>query len=206
MLLREKKGISIQSRLETFKKGIVFRRLRKENRKALEKIVPVSGDIKQPLLGLSYESFKAMKNVSILIHSAATVRFDEPLRTAIRMNVYGPYEAIKVGMRLSKLDLFIHVSTFYTNPHIKPIESKIYPPPMDWKEALKLMDSDLPDETFNIVTRKFIETYPNTYTFTKNLGENLVNDHSYLFPVLIVKPSISEYNMNFICVFLCLIG
>lgn len=192
MLLREKKGIPIETRLETFESGVVFRRLKIENKNALNKIIPVLGDISLPLLGLSKESLELMKNVSIIIHSAATVRFDEPLRTAIRMNVYGPYEAIKVGMRLNKLDLFLHISTFYSNPHIKPIENKIYPPPMDWKMALKLMDSSLPDDTLNIVTRKLLGTFPNTYTFTKNLGENLVNDHKHLVPILIAKPSISK--------------
>lgn len=192
MLLREKKGVPIESRLEDYKKGVIFDRLKSENRHALDKIVAIPGDVNLPFLGISEESIKLMQNVSIIIHSAATVRFDEPLRTAIRMNVMGPYEAIKLGMRLTKLDLFIHISTFYSNPHINLIENKIYPPPMDWKEALQLMDSGLPDELLNILTRKFIGTFPNTYAFTKNLGENLVNDHGHLFPIMIAKPSISK--------------
>ncbi|KAL5273197.1 hypothetical protein ACFFRR_000141 [Megaselia abdita] len=84
---------------------------------------------------------------------------------------------------------------FFYNPHINPVDNKIYPPPMDWKLALKLMDSNIPDEMLGFFTKKCIGDFPNTYTFTKNLGENLVNDHSHLFPIIIAKPSIIVFSL-----------
>ena len=44
------------------------------------KLIPITGDILEPSLGLSKEDIKTVtENVSIVFHSAATVRFDEPI-------------------------------------------------------------------------------------------------------------------------------
>lgn len=199
MLLRHKKGTSVEYRLKAFKEGPIFGRLKLEKPDALEKLVAIPGDISLPLLGISKKSFKAMENVSLVIHSAATVRFDEPIRVAINLNVSATYETIKVASKFKNLELFVHISTFYSNPSLRFVENKMYPPPMNWKEAIKLSKSHISDETLNIMSRKYIGGFPNTYTFTKNLSENVVNEHSHLFPVLIVRPSISK--LSFIEIF-----
>lgn len=158
----------------------------------MNKLEAIPGDLAQPLLGIPEEYFEEIMNVSIFIHSAATVRFDEPLKKAIKINVGGTFEAIKVAQKIAHMELFVHISTFFSNPHLKVVENKIYTPPMDWRTALKFVHCSLPDDFVNIFTRKFLGDYPNTYTFTKNLSENVVNDHQHVFPVLIVRPSISK--------------
>lgn len=171
----------------------IFRRLRKEKPSALDKLIAIPGDTTEPLLGISEINVEKIKNVTIFINSAATVRFDEPLKKAIKINVGGTYEAIKVAGRMNHIDQFVHISTFFSNPFLKFVESKMYPAPMDWRISLKIAESTLPDEVINIVTKRFLGEYPNTYTFTKNLSENVVNDHQDLFPVLILRPSVSMY-------------
>ena len=37
---------------------------------------------------------------------------------------------------------------------------------------------------------KVLKTYPNTYTFTKNLAEQIISSNSDSLPVAIVRPSI----------------
>lgn len=154
------------------------------------KVIP--GDLTEPLLGIPEKYFGLIKNVTIFIHSAATVRFDEPLKKAIQINVGGTFEALKVAQKMNHIDQFVHISTFFSNPYLKLVENKMYPSPMNWKTSLKLAHCSLPDEVVKIFTRKFIGVYPNTYTFTKNLSENVVNDHQHLFPVLIARPSVSK--------------
>jgi fatty acyl-CoA reductase len=45
------------------------------------KLVAVTGDLSEPDLGISFQERQSIiDNVSIVFHSAATVRFDEPLR------------------------------------------------------------------------------------------------------------------------------
>ena len=44
------------------------------------KLIPIAGDILEPNLGLSKEDIETVtENVSIVFHSAASVRFDEPI-------------------------------------------------------------------------------------------------------------------------------
>lgn len=158
----------------------------------LEKLFAIPGDIMSPLLGISEKHLDLIKNVSIFIHSAATVRFNEPLRKAIKVNLGGTFESMKVAQTLEKLELFAHVSTFYSNPYLKCVDSKLYPPIMDWRSVLKLANSNIPDDIINSLTSKYTTLFPNTYTFTKSLAEHAVNDHRHLFPTLIYRPSIGE--------------
>lgn len=162
----------------------------------LEKLTAIPGDIMSPLLGMSKKHLSIIKNVSIFIHSAATVRFDEPLRKAIKVNLGGTYESIKVAQTLEKLELFTHLSTFYSNPYLKFIDSKLYPPVMDWRTVLQLANSNIPDDVIDTLTMKYTTLFPNTYTFTKSLGEHIVNEHRHLFPTLIYRPSIGEYQCS----------
>ena len=52
------------------------------------KIIPINGDIYEPELGISPQDVKTLEdNVSVVYHSAASVRFDDPIRLAVEMNV-----------------------------------------------------------------------------------------------------------------------
>ena len=51
-------------------------------------MIPITGDILEPSLGLSKEDVKTVtENVSIVFHSAATVRFDEPIERHINLDI-----------------------------------------------------------------------------------------------------------------------
>ena len=59
----------------------IFEKLRKEQPNFKDKFCPVSGDICQPDLGVSQSDREILeKDVHVVFHSAATIRFDEPLR------------------------------------------------------------------------------------------------------------------------------
>jgi thioester reductase-like protein len=45
------------------------------------KLVPVKGDLSEPDLGLSLEERQMLvENVNVVFHSAATIKFDEPIK------------------------------------------------------------------------------------------------------------------------------
>lgn len=45
------------------------------------KLIAIEGDLVEPNLGISEQDRKTLiKNVNVVFHSAATVRFDEPLK------------------------------------------------------------------------------------------------------------------------------
>lgn len=65
----------------------VFERVRPSGR--LSNIAAVRGNVTEPGLGLSAADLKLLiDNISIAIHSAATIRFDEPLKIAMELNVH----------------------------------------------------------------------------------------------------------------------
>lgn len=79
ILLREKKGNTVKDRIKTYKDDQIFKfRTRPE---ALNVLHPISGDITVQGLGIrNDEREKLINEVNIVIHSAATVKFDEELR------------------------------------------------------------------------------------------------------------------------------
>ena len=59
----------------------IFEKVKKEQPNFKEKFCPVNGDICQPGLGISQSDRETLENnVHVVFHSAATIRFDEPLR------------------------------------------------------------------------------------------------------------------------------
>lgn len=120
-----------------------------------QKVVPIPGDVELNMLGIQEEHAKLIENVSVIIHGAATIRFDEPLKKAIKLNVGGTLETLKVAETLKHLKVFMHVSTFYSNPYLEYVEPKMYEAPMDWKFCLELCSrTDISDEMVDILTRK----------------------------------------------------
>ena len=66
----------------------------------------VKGDVTLPELGLSSSDLQLLiENVSIVFHSAATIRFNEELRTALEMNVKGPMRLLEICRQMKRLEV-----------------------------------------------------------------------------------------------------
>ncbi|CAF5050101.1 unnamed protein product, partial [Rotaria socialis] len=65
-----------------------------------------------------------------VFHSAATVRFQEPLRLAIQMNVASVKKLLALCHKMKKLQSIVHVSTAYANCNRNDVAEMIYPPPI----------------------------------------------------------------------------
>ena len=64
----------------------------------------MTGDIVEENLGLSPADLDRLcKEVSVVIHTAASVRFDEPLQKAIESNVEGLQNLLKLGTQMNTL-------------------------------------------------------------------------------------------------------
>ncbi len=78
-----------------------------------EKLVPVNGDVGNDLLGLDEkEAKKIMKDCDIIINSAGNVTFNPPLESALRTNVVGTNNVLKLA-RMMKRPAVVHVSTCF---------------------------------------------------------------------------------------------
>lgn len=146
-------------------------------------------------LGINEEDKKTLfDNVNIIFHGAASVRFDDHLKDAIITNVRGTREAIKLSLEMKNIIAFIHISTTYCNIQYEIIEEKLYPAPMDWKDAINIAENCSYLQLTEHLTEKLINPFPNTYVFTKLLGEHVVNDLCQgKIPTVVVRPSIGKH-------------
>jgi fatty acyl-CoA reductase len=130
-----------------------------------------------------------MKNVSIIYHSAASVRFDDTLKHAVLMNTRGTRELMEFALTLQNIKCVMHISTTYSNLGHDSVKEEVYPPIADWQktiEACEKMDGDLLD----FLTKKYTNLMPNTYVFSKNLAEHVSLHYKDRLPIILLRPSI----------------
>ncbi|XP_018619337.1 fatty acyl-CoA reductase 1 isoform X1 [Scleropages formosus] len=190
VLVRQKSGHAPSARIADMVNCKLFDRLREEHPNFPDKIVPMSSDLTQPELDVSREDQQTLVDcINIVFHCAATIRFNEPLKDAMQLNVLATQKIMALAHRMKHLEVFIHVSTAYANCDRSVIEEVVYPPPVDYKkliDALEWMD----DKLVNLITPKLIGDRPNTYTYTKALAEYLVQQECGSLNVAIIRPSI----------------
>ena len=77
------------------------------------KVVPVNGDVGNEFLGLEEaDAAKIMADTDIIINGAGNVTFNPPLESALRTNVVGSNNIIKLA-RMMKKPRLVHVSTCF---------------------------------------------------------------------------------------------
>ncbi|CAG9794383.1 unnamed protein product [Diatraea saccharalis] len=152
-------------------------------------MVPIIGDMELPGLGMSDEDRKTITSkATIIINAAATVKFDEKLSTSTAINVKGTKEVLKLANECRNLKAITHISTAFSNTHVKYVEEKFYEPPMS-VEALEAV-SELNDEILESILPTLLGKRPNTYCFTKAVAEEAVRTYGEGLPICIVRPSI----------------
>lgn len=144
-------------------------------------IVAVKGDIIQEKFGMSDADYKMVtSDVNIIINNAASVQFNDRLDIAIKSNTISTLNLINLAKDCQNLIILTHVSTAYVNCN-KPggfIEEKIYEDDItyDVEQFIhQVLNMSVKDIEAN--QQKLIGDFPNTYTFTKHLGEKLITKY-----------------------------
>ncbi len=113
-----RRGVEQRIRREIIRND-VFDRLRDQSgtdefeRLCQERITGVSGDVGVDGLGLDDPGRELIANCDIVIHSAAAVAFDNPLDTAVEVNLMGPVRLVNMLNEMGVSPHFIAVSTCY---------------------------------------------------------------------------------------------
>ncbi|XP_038902167.1 fatty acyl-CoA reductase 3-like [Benincasa hispida] len=180
-----------------------------------EKICLVPGEISFPQMGLKDSIWNTMiKNeVEIIINLAATTNFNERYDVSLGTNTLGAKHVVNFAKQCSNLKLLVHVSTAYVSgereglimetPH-KLGESlngnkglDIEGEQMVVEEKLKqLKESGATNETITLamkdlgLERSKLYGWPNTYVFTKAMGEMIIGDLKDDLPLIIIRPTI----------------
>ncbi|XP_022209941.1 putative fatty acyl-CoA reductase CG5065 [Drosophila obscura] len=192
MLIRPKGGVCVKQRFQDFLQNRIFERLRTEHPERLRKIFHFAGNIEDDNFGLAEpDRVRLCGEVNIIFHSAATVRFNECLKVAARVNSQATYNLLELCREMTQLRSFLYVSTAYCNPGRKYVDEEVYPtlPPVDWRQFLTCTRK-IPDDYLNQLADYIKGPHVNTYTFTKSIAEQIVNAYKDVIPIVIVRPSI----------------
>lgn len=190
ILVRTKGKAQALSRLTEILESQAFDRIRRIQPNLLEKVKVIRGDITFDDLGISSQDLRTLQDeVSIVVHSAATIRFDEPLKRAIRINVTATKRVLELALQLKNIKAFVHVSTAYCNKPKHDIRESVYPETLTPERLIELSD-DLNDEMLESLTPHLFGDRPSSYHYTKAMAENLVQSYSNRMPIVILRPSI----------------
>ncbi|CAH2056159.1 unnamed protein product, partial [Iphiclides podalirius] len=194
VLIREKKDKGSQERLHQALKDPLFDELRKLRVDWEENIYAVQGDISEIKLGIDDYDWEILrKEVNVIFHMAANVRFDVELKAALLSNTRGTREALRLAADCTQLRAFVYVSTAYshaTRDRINgTVSERFYESPAPPDAIIKLAET-LPVEKLNAMTPTLTSGWPNTYTFSKAIAEEIVLNNSTDLPICVVRPAI----------------
>ncbi|EYU36962.1 hypothetical protein MIMGU_mgv1a0098192mg, partial [Erythranthe guttata] len=180
----------------------------------LEKITVLNGDITRDDLGLQESILEELfQEVDIIVNSAATTDFDERYDVALGINTYGPANILNFSMKCRNLRLLLHVSTAYV---CGEKEGLVLETPfnmgatlngtrgLDIENEKKIVDELLKKLRAESAPEKYIAStmkelgiqrankygWPNTYAFTKAMGEMLLGHLREETPLVIIRPTI----------------
>ncbi|KAL1454103.1 hypothetical protein WDU94_010388 [Cyamophila willieti] len=147
VLFRSSRQKNIHERLVAYFNDPVFYRMKTENPTYFTQVTCVQGDLSLDQLGLSAEDRQVIvDNTQVILHVAATVKFNEQLADAYNINVKGTKSLIHMAEHMKQLHSFVYVSTAYSNCDSKHIEEKFYDPVFSDEETVTVLQHSQRDE------------------------------------------------------------
>ncbi|KAF5290693.1 hypothetical protein FQR65_LT01983 [Abscondita terminalis] len=189
-MVRDKKDGGLEKRYKEWCTSKVFTIINQNNPDSLKKVVFLKGELQAENLGLSDEDVELLVNeVNCVFHAAAEVKFVGALTHLLKNNLVGTNEILELAKKIKHLQTFVYVSTCYSQCNKFTVEETMYESFFDSEKMLmllKTMDSSKIDEMAPQVWNGF----PNNYTFSKFLAEDLVRRRVGNLPVAVVRPTI----------------
>nr|XP_026483592.1 fatty acyl-CoA reductase wat-like [Vanessa tameamea] len=194
MLVRPKKGKSVEDRIKHILENPVFEVVREEKPSFEDKIVGIEGDICEINLGIDDKSWDRLADeVTVIMHAAATISFVEPMKVATLTNIRGTREVLKLGKACRNIKSIVHVSTAYANATKNRIKEEVIEDfcdsPINPDTLIQLAES-VQEANLDEMIAPLMKQWPNSYTFTKTVTEELVRSHTGLLPICIVRPAV----------------
>ncbi|KAJ1521680.1 hypothetical protein ONE63_003323 [Megalurothrips usitatus] len=190
ILVRHKRGVQPRARVDAMAGLPVFERLLKERPDALNKVKPLEGDVNSARMGLSAADQRTvLDNVSVVFHMAASLNFKSPIKEAVEDNTAGTQRVLDFCCEIKKLVSLVYVSTAFCNCEQEILEEKVYQPRVSPHYIMKLC-AEKSSAEIQAMAPSLMGSHPNTYTFTKQLAEALVDEYNTKMPLSIARPSI----------------
>ncbi|WJX73683.1 alcohol-forming fatty acyl-CoA reductase [Trifolium repens] len=179
-----------------------------------EKLTLVPGDITWEDLGLKDVNLRndILSQTDVIINLAATTNFDERYDIALDLNIFGVKHIMSFAKQCIKLKVIVHVSTAYVCGEKSGL---ILESPYHFGDSLngvaemdinveknlvmeklgELREKGATEQEIKVamkdlgITRANVYGWPNTYVFTKALGEMIVEQLKDNLSVVILRPS-----------------
>ncbi|XP_017780623.1 PREDICTED: putative fatty acyl-CoA reductase CG5065 [Nicrophorus vespilloides] len=191
ILLRPKRNATLEDRMKKITDIILFDKVKELYPENIKKLKFVAGDVSEINLGLSSADYNLLvKNVDVIFHIAATIKFQAPLSDSVLINTRGTREICNLALAIKRKPILVHVSTSYCHHENRCIKEEIYEPYGDWRKTIKIAES-MDRHILNVITAKIKGIKENTYIFTKSLAEQVVQDLCVgKIPTIILRPAI----------------
>ncbi|KAH9659971.1 Fatty acyl-CoA reductase 3 [Citrus sinensis] len=171
-----------------------------------EKITFVPGDISSEDLGLKDSNLKEelWNELDIMVNSAAITKFDERYDVAFGINTLGAIHLVNFAKKCVKLKVIVHVSTAGERTGLileNPLDGASG---LDFDAEMKVIDQKLnelktkgaPQKEITLVMKNLgterakLHGWPNTYVFTKTMGEMLMQQSKENLSLVIIRPTV----------------
>ncbi|KAG8371185.1 hypothetical protein BUALT_Bualt13G0060700 [Buddleja alternifolia] len=183
----------------------------------LEKVIPISGDVSHENLGIVDSELRdeMWREIDIIVNSAATTNFDERYDVALGINTLGSMHVQNFARKCPKIEMILHVSTAFVRGTAvgliqeKPLhmgetlpgskvpfldineEEKIIEEKLRELQTLKATEKEITKVMKDLgIERSILHGWPNTYVFTKAMGEMLFEEFKEKANVVILRPTI----------------
>lgn len=155
----------------------------------------VEGDVTQPNCGMALESYHDVcRNVTHIIHCAASIKFDNPMKDAAASNIGGALNVCLLAEQCKKLERLLVTSTAYVTPHNGHAITESLPPlPM----SVRRLNSIIKEGDMSEAKILELTGHENTYTLSKCMAEHYIFEWSKTLPITIVRPSIISASRKF---------
>lgn len=180
-----------------------------------ERVVSVSGDVSHKNLGIEdYDLREKMyKEIDVIVNSAATTNFFDRYDDALATNTLGALHALNFAKKCLKIKAFLHISTAYVCgegeglvkenalPGSEGLNKVSY---LNIEAEKRLADQRVKELEEKMATLKAIRMemknlgleraklhgWPNTYVFTKAMGEMILEQNKENLELIILRPTI----------------
>lgn len=185
VVVRKKGGKSPDARFEQIMRAKCFAGLEAAFKRH---VVLITGSLAQHRCGMAATDYERLtKQATHIIHCAASVDFDLPLRDACESNITASLQVLELAKACKRLQRMVSVSTAYTTPHREgPLREELTPLPRPAADLLEAIAAG----SMNKEAMLKLTGHPNTYTLTKCIAEHVLMERRGDVPLKIVRPSI----------------
>ncbi|KAL5056166.1 hypothetical protein RYX36_036848 [Vicia faba] len=179
-----------------------------------EKVIVVVGDISEEEFNLRDSNLvKELYNeTNVIVNLAATTNFDERYDDALKLNTFGVKHVLNFAKNCNNLTVLVHVSTAYVcgekggliveDPYKMGVslngvtrldinvEKKVVEDKLKMLQQQGASENDIKFAMKDLgIKRAKMHGWPNTYVFTKAMGEMLLGTMKENLSIVIVRPT-----------------